>query len=139
MVVGAVELLSRGFMNTLSSTEIRGREALEEAFARPEGQGLITVSNHSSALDDPLLLATIMPPGSPPEAHRWGGALEPPPLPLSLLMILASVLAQTVHICRFQCLTLISRSKGFRWGEFICPPPFPPAGPNIPTSLSTLF
>lgn len=72
VVVGAVGLLSRGFMNTLSSTEIQGQESLDRAFARPAGQGMISVSNHSCALDDPLLLATITPPGSPPEAHRWG-------------------------------------------------------------------
>ena len=41
MVVGAVGLMSRGFMNTLSSTEIQGREALEEALAL---DGLVTLT-----------------------------------------------------------------------------------------------
>lgn len=78
VVVGAVGLLSRGFMSSLCTTEIRGREALDWALARPQGQGMITVCNHSCALDDPLLLATIMPPGTPAEAQRWGNSYSIP-------------------------------------------------------------
>lgn len=74
LVLGAVKSMSRGFMNLLTATEIEGEATLEEAFRRPTAQGLLTVSNHTAALDDPLLLSVLMPQGSllRPAAYRWG-------------------------------------------------------------------
>ena len=73
-MLGAVATLSRGFMSLLTDTDVQGREVLEHAFQRPDEQGLVTVSNHAAALDDPLLLAALMPADSllQPQAHRWG-------------------------------------------------------------------
>ena len=61
-------------MTVLSTTEIEGQEVLQKAFERPSTQGLITVSNHTCALDDPLILAAMMPEGSLSQPHlfRWG-------------------------------------------------------------------
>ena len=61
-------------MSLLTDTDIQGWEVLQRAYQRPAGQGLITVSNHAAALDDPLLLAALMPADSllQPAAHRWG-------------------------------------------------------------------
>ena len=73
-VLAVVGALSKGFMGLLTSTEIKGQQVIQQAFNRPSGQGMITVSNHSAALDDPLLLAAMMPCRSllQPQAFRWG-------------------------------------------------------------------
>ena len=74
LVLGAVGLLSRGFMTILNRTDVRGQENFDSAFQRPKNQSLITVSNHTAALDDPLLLAAMMPLDSfsRPSEFRWG-------------------------------------------------------------------
>ena len=61
-------------MSLFSNTRISNPETLQAAFNRPAGQGLITVSNHVAALDDPLVVAALMPTGSllQPQAYRWG-------------------------------------------------------------------
>ena len=74
LVLGTVGVLSKAFMSLFSNTRISNPEALQAAFNRPAGQGLITVSNHVAALDDPLVVAALMPTGSllQPQAYRWG-------------------------------------------------------------------
>lgn len=74
IVLGAVGLLSRAFMTLANTTEISGAAHLREALDRPTEQGLVTVSNHAAALDDPLLLSAMMPLASlsRPSEYRWG-------------------------------------------------------------------
>ncbi len=36
---------------------------MEYALKRPKGQALITVCNHVAALDDPLVMSALIPPG----------------------------------------------------------------------------
>lgn len=64
---------SRAYMLSLNSTRVEGLEVVEQAMARPAGQPLITVSNHVAALDDPLVMAALLPPGAleQPQALRW--------------------------------------------------------------------
>jgi monolysocardiolipin acyltransferase len=64
---------SRSFMHTLNTTEVHGAEQMQLALERPEGQALITVSNHVAAMDDPLVLSTIVPPSyfTRPDQIRW--------------------------------------------------------------------
>eukprot|EP00897_Mesotaenium_endlicherianum_P007424 jgi/Mesen1/670/ME000109S10891 len=51
------------FMHGLNRTEVFGAERLHQALtARPQGQPLITLCNHVAAMDDPLVLAAIVPP-----------------------------------------------------------------------------
>ena len=73
-VLAIVGSLSKGFMSLLTITEIKGQQTLQQAFSRPAEQGMITVSNHTAALDDPLILAAMMPEGSlmKPGLFRWG-------------------------------------------------------------------
>lgn len=73
-MLGAVGLLSRGFMTLANTTEVSGAELLRNALDRPSERGLVTVSNHAAALDDPLLLAAMMPLASltRPSEYRWG-------------------------------------------------------------------
>ena len=57
-------VLSSPFLLTklLTRFEIEGREHLEQALARQRltGQGLVTISNHLSLFDDPLMLFALM-------------------------------------------------------------------------------
>lgn len=53
---------SRSFMHSLNSTEVHNAQAMERALQRPSGQALITVCNHVAAMDDPLVLSTVVPP-----------------------------------------------------------------------------
>ncbi|KAK9836166.1 hypothetical protein WJX81_006146 [Elliptochloris bilobata] len=73
VVMAMVGSLSRAFMHGLCSTRIEGAEVLHAALDRPPGQGLITVSNHVAALDDPLVVSALLPPGAlgRPGALRW--------------------------------------------------------------------
>jgi monolysocardiolipin acyltransferase len=48
-------------MHVLNSTEVQGAEVMDKALKRPQGQALITVCNHVAALDDPLVMATVIP------------------------------------------------------------------------------
>lgn len=62
------------FMHGLNITEIYGAEKLHEAIkCRPEGQSLITVCNHVASMDDPLVMAALIPPGFllHPKSLRW--------------------------------------------------------------------
>lgn len=51
------------FMHSFNQTEVYGVEKLTNAVLhRPQGQALITVSNHVASMDDPLVLAAMLPP-----------------------------------------------------------------------------
>lgn len=44
-----------------NETLIHGEEHLQQALQREKGQPLITVSNHVGSIDDPLVIASIVP------------------------------------------------------------------------------
>ncbi|KAG1371253.1 hypothetical protein COCNU_16G003470 [Cocos nucifera] len=51
------------FMHGLNCVQIYGAEKLHQALLeRPEGKPLITVSNHVASVDDPLVIASLLPP-----------------------------------------------------------------------------
>ena len=72
-IIYIIGSMSRGFMQGLNKTVVHGQEVMEAALHRPEGQALITVSNHVAAMDDPLIMSTVIPPAfySRPESVRW--------------------------------------------------------------------
>ncbi|CAM6102166.1 unnamed protein product [Calypogeia fissa] len=50
------------FMHGLNSTEVYGAEKMQAAvFNRRPGQPLITVSNHTAAVDDPFVISSVLP------------------------------------------------------------------------------
>lgn len=62
------------FMHGLNQVQIYGAENLHRALLhRPENKPLITVSNHVAAMDDPLIIASLLPPSMLLNAHslRW--------------------------------------------------------------------
>lgn len=62
------------FMHGLNHVQIYGAEKLHMALLqRPQGKPLITVSNHVAAVDDPLLIASLLPPSVMLDARniRW--------------------------------------------------------------------
>ncbi|CAL9207077.1 unnamed protein product [Musa hybrid cultivar] len=62
------------FMHGLNDVKIYGAEKLHQALKqRPEGKSLLTVSNHVAAVDDPLVIASLLPPSVMLNAHdlRW--------------------------------------------------------------------
>lgn len=67
--------ICRAFMSSATDVTITGAAAgLAAALAaRPPGQALLTVSNHASALDDPLVVSALLPPGleADPRRLRW--------------------------------------------------------------------
>ena len=70
--------VGRLIVTGLNSFEIRGDAAHHERFTelaldRPVGQGLLTVSNHTSVIDDPSVLAAALPPRAllTPAAQKW--------------------------------------------------------------------
>ena len=71
-VVAAVGAASRLLMSVLGTTHVTGGHHITAALQRPPGQALITVSNHVSALDDPLVTSTLLPQRllTPPDV-RW--------------------------------------------------------------------
>ncbi|KAI0019023.1 hypothetical protein F4780DRAFT_780896 [Xylariomycetidae sp. FL0641] len=78
LVMGITGSLSRGFLYGLNSVEVVG---LERFLAMLDGRedadkrqrGLITVSNHVSVLDDPLMWGVLpMSYSFNPSNHRWG-------------------------------------------------------------------
>ncbi|XP_068663655.1 uncharacterized protein [Aristolochia californica] len=51
------------FMHGLNQIQIYGAEKLQHALLqRPEGKSLVTVSNHVASMDDPLVIASLLPP-----------------------------------------------------------------------------
>jgi 1-acyl-sn-glycerol-3-phosphate acyltransferase len=74
LLLAAIAGAARVFMTGLNSTTVSGSQLLAQAvLQRPEGQGLLTVSNHVGAMDDPLVLAAALPPAAllSPSALRW--------------------------------------------------------------------
>jgi len=60
--LGVVSLFSKAVLLLLNSTTITGADIFEHhTVHRPPGTGLITVSNHTSTIDDPFLISTIIP------------------------------------------------------------------------------
>ncbi|OEL28509.1 hypothetical protein BAE44_0010473 [Dichanthelium oligosanthes] len=62
------------FMHGLNSVQIYGAEKLHQALQeRPKGKPLLTVSNHVAAMDDPFVIASLLPPSVMLEAQklRW--------------------------------------------------------------------
>ena len=62
MLLRSVAAASHAFMHSWNVTEVVGQSTMEAVLQRPPGQGLITVSNHVAAMDDPLVISTIVPP-----------------------------------------------------------------------------
>uniref|UniRef100_A0A2P2LTZ1 Tafazzin family protein n=1 Tax=Rhizophora mucronata TaxID=61149 RepID=A0A2P2LTZ1_RHIMU len=51
------------FMNGLNSVQVYGVEKLHEALlCRPKNKPLLTVSNHVASVDDPFIIASLLPP-----------------------------------------------------------------------------
>ncbi|XP_051145671.1 uncharacterized protein LOC127261381 isoform X1 [Andrographis paniculata] len=62
------------FMHGLNRIQIFGADKLQNAVLhRPENKSLITVSNHVAAMDDPLVIASLLPPSMMFDANgvRW--------------------------------------------------------------------
>ncbi|KAG8363852.1 hypothetical protein BUALT_Bualt19G0065500 [Buddleja alternifolia] len=62
------------FMHGLNRIQIFGAEKLQQVLLhRPENKSLITVSNHVAAMDDPLVIAALLPPNMLLDARnlRW--------------------------------------------------------------------
>ena len=49
------------FMHLLTTTNIDGQEHFLEALERSPGTPMITICNHVSAMDDPIVLGAIVP------------------------------------------------------------------------------
>lgn len=74
VVLPAVASACHVFMHGLNVTEVYGADKLQEVVKnRPEGQSLITVCNHVAAMDDPLVMAALLPPSLflQPKNLRW--------------------------------------------------------------------
>lgn len=62
------------FMHGLNCVQLYGAEKLHQlVLHRPENRPLITISNHVAAMDDPLVIASLLPPSIMLEAQnlRW--------------------------------------------------------------------
>ena len=65
--------VSKFYMNVLNTTNIHNKHYLERAlFHRPPGQPLLSFSNHTSTVDDPLVLAAMTPLSGHPMRHILG-------------------------------------------------------------------
>ncbi|XP_073145861.1 uncharacterized protein [Henckelia pumila] len=59
------------FMHGFNRIQIFGADKLQEALLlRPDDKSLITVSNHVASMDDPLVIASLLPPSMLLNAHR---------------------------------------------------------------------
>lgn len=62
------------FMHGLNCVQIYGADKLNQALLqRPDGKPLVTVSNHVASVDDPFVIASLLPPNVLLDAHslRW--------------------------------------------------------------------
>lgn len=60
-ILSGVATASRAFLTKYHGLEVAGSEHMSAALQRPTGQALITVCNHVSAIDDPMVVANIVP------------------------------------------------------------------------------
>jgi monolysocardiolipin acyltransferase len=75
VAIVTVGALSRVLIRGLNSLQMYRMDVLYNAIeSRPHGQGLLTVSNHRSVADDPIMLSAMMPPRILFRAGsmRWG-------------------------------------------------------------------
>jgi len=75
LVLSTVTLGSKFVMEVMNETKVYNSEKLSrEILLRSPGRPLITVANHTSTVDDPMLLAAITPWSllTSPSASRWG-------------------------------------------------------------------
>lgn len=75
VVIAVVALASKAYMRGLNDLRTYRLRVLTDAVeARPPGVGLLTVSNHRSVADDPIMLSAILPPRIllRPRLMRWG-------------------------------------------------------------------
>jgi len=72
-ILSGVATASRAFLTKYHGLEVQGSEHMSAALQRPAGQALITVCNHVSAIDDPLVVANIVPQEyyDKPQSLRW--------------------------------------------------------------------
>ncbi|CAI5975335.1 unnamed protein product [Closterium sp. NIES-65] len=75
VLLPALGAVSHAFMHGLNRTEVIGAHKLTNAIAhRPPGTPLLTVANHVAAMDDPLVMAAVVPPSlmlARPASLRW--------------------------------------------------------------------
>lgn len=75
MIIGTVGTLSKVLMTALNDLHLYRMELLYDAVEhRSNARGLLTFSNHQSVMDDPFLLAALLPPRIllNPKLMRWG-------------------------------------------------------------------
>jgi monolysocardiolipin acyltransferase len=75
VAIGVVGTLSRILIRGLNRLQLYRMDVLYDAIEhRPSGLGLLTVSNHRSVADDPIMLSAMMPPRIlyRPGLMRWG-------------------------------------------------------------------
>lgn len=75
LIIGTVAAFSKVLMKTLNSIHTYRMEMLYDFIEhRSESRGLLTFSNHQSVMDDPFLLAAVLPPRIllKPDLMRWG-------------------------------------------------------------------
>ncbi|KAJ9526909.1 hypothetical protein QJQ45_017717 [Haematococcus lacustris] len=73
MLMSCIGHASRFFMQQANSTHVVGAHHMQAALSRPANQGLLTVCNHVASVDDPLVVASIVPQEyySRPSSLRW--------------------------------------------------------------------
>ena len=74
LTMGTVGAVCRTFMRGQGALTVHDEHHLRAGLARPAGVAMLSVSNHIATVDDPHLLASIVPPSTlvRPGAMRWG-------------------------------------------------------------------
>lgn len=74
IVIPVVGGTARVFVRGANNLTLHDEHHLHEALRRPAGTAMLSVSNHISTMDDPGMLAAIVPLGTllDPDAMRWG-------------------------------------------------------------------
>ena len=74
IVIPVVGGTARIFVRGVNNLTLHDAHHLHAGLQRPAGTGMLTVSNHISTMDDPGILASIVPLKTlcDPEAMRWG-------------------------------------------------------------------
>ncbi|QDZ18101.1 Tafazzin-like protein [Chloropicon primus] len=61
-VLGATALVAQVYLDVFNTTKVHNVKKLyEHLYTRPKGEGLLTVSNHISTVDDPSLFCAFLP------------------------------------------------------------------------------